>query len=335
MHYAATVFGGYVVSRDYAESSRPGLEKRYKRLVFHAHEFRTFDCLFRTLFVLEIVVEQRCRENHFDIVPGVRVFRGVAHIVYVRTHAKGCIGWQCPRRRGPGKEIKVLFAFDFELRGNGGVFDITVTPGLVQFVRAQSAARCRRIRLYGIAFVKQALVVQLFQQPPHAFDVRSLVCDVGMVGVHPISHHVGQAFPLFGIFHHFLAAGGIVFFNGYGLAYVFLGYAEHFFHAQFHWQPVRVPSCLAFHLEPLHGFVAQEQILYGTGHHMMYARHTVCGGRSFVKDERRMSFACFYTFMEDVVFLPTFLDFLVYRRQIQFLIFSKIFAHFHQLRFNY
>ncbi len=211
-----------------------------------------------------------------------------------RSHAEGGVRRQCPRRGGPCQEAEVLHAPGFhperpfglgiafgqhpELRHAGRVLHVAVAARLVQLVRAQSRARRGRIGLYGIALVKQTFVVELFQQPPQRLDIPVVIRDVGMLHVHPIAHAVGQVFPLAGIFHHVLAASGVVVVYGNLFADVLFRDAQRFLHAQFHGQAVRVPPRLALHLEAAHGLVAAEHVFQRACQHMVYARQAV-GGR--------------------------------------------------------
>ena len=70
-----------------------------------------------------------------------------------------------------------------------------------------------------------------------------------------------QVRPLLGVFHHFLAACGVVF--GYAdlLAYVLFGYPQSFLHSELDGQSVRVPPGFALDVEALHRLVAAEDVL--------------------------------------------------------------------------
>ncbi len=81
-------------------------------------------------------------------------------------------------------------------------------------MRAQACARCWRIRLDCIAFVKESFLIELSQQPPHGFNVAVVVGNIRVGHIHPIAHVVGERFPFAGKFHYLTAAGVVVFVNG-------------------------------------------------------------------------------------------------------------------------
>ena len=77
-----------------------------------------------------------------------------------------------------------------ELGRHRGVLHIAVAAGLVEFVRTEARSGGRRIGLDGVAFVEQALLVELSEQPLEGFDVGVLVGDVGVFHIHPVAHEV-------------------------------------------------------------------------------------------------------------------------------------------------
>ncbi len=223
------------------------------------------------------------------------------HIVDARSHAQCGVGRQCPRRGGPCQHVefveslvgliedglghRVVAVHDSELCRHGLVFHVAVTPRHVEFVRTQSGASGGRVGLNGISLIKQALVVELLEQPPQGLDITILIGDVGVVHVHPVTHAMGEVFPLMCVFHHLATASGVIVIDTDFLAYVLLGDAECFLHSEFHGQPVRVPPGFAQHLLSQHGVVAAHDVLDGACHHMVNARHAVGTGRSLVKNE--------------------------------------------------
>ena len=179
-------------------------------------------------------------------------------------------------------------------------------------MRAQTGTSGWRIRLDGVTLIKQALVVELLQEPPECFDVTVIVSDVWIVQVHPITHLMSKVGPFLGKLHHVLAASSIVFGYRDCLADVFLGDTHGFFYTEFYRKPVCVPTCLTFHLITLHGLVTAECILNGAGHYVVNTRHTVCRRRTFVEYERRTSFTFCHTFGEYIIFVPLCQHFLVH-----------------------
>ena len=211
------------------------------------------------------------------------------------------------------------------MRRAGRVLHIAVAARLIQFVRTQSRAGHRRVRLDGIALVEEAFLVQLLQQVPQRLDILVVVGDIRVLEVNPVTHLLGQVRPLLGVFHHLLAARGVVLIHANLLAYILLGDAQFLLHAEFHGQTVGVPTGLTLHLIALHRFVTAERVLDCTCQHMMDTRHAVGRRRAFEEQERFVAFTHGYTLMKEVFFLPLLQHLTAHSRQIQLLVFSKMF----------
>jgi len=138
---------------------------------------------------------------------------------------------------------------------------------------------------------------------------------------------MGKVLPLFGEFHHVLAAGSVVFGNRNRLAYIFFGDTKCFFHTQFHRKAMCVPAGFTLYLETFHGFVAAKNILNGTSHYMVDTRHTIGRGRSFEKHERRTTFTFCHTLGENLVFVPFLQHFSVHFGKVELRIFGKLLTH--------
>ena len=176
-------------------------------------------------------------------------------------------------------------------------------------MRTQSCTRSRRIRLNGVALVHQSVVVKLLQKPPQCFDVFVVVGYVRMVKIYEIAHFFGQRAPLFSELHDVLTTFAvIVFYRNIMFRFlvvdVFLIDTQFFFNTQLHWQSVCVPSCLAQHLEPLHGFVPVERVFDGASQYVMNAGMTVCRWRTFKEDELFTTFTLIDRLVEYIQFLP-------------------------------
>ena len=78
-------------------------------------------------------------------------------------------------------------------------------------MRAEPRARRRRVGLYGVSFIEESFFVEGLEQVPKGFDVAVVVGDVGVLHVDPVAHLLREVFPLLGVGHHVLAAGGVVF----------------------------------------------------------------------------------------------------------------------------
>ena len=47
-----------------------------------------------------------------------------------------------------------------------------------------------RIRLDGVTFIEQILVVKLLEQPPQGLNILVVIGDIGIFHIHPIAHLV-------------------------------------------------------------------------------------------------------------------------------------------------
>jgi hypothetical protein len=131
-----------------------------------------------------------------------------------------------------------------------------------------------------------------------------VVSDVWIIEVYPITHLVGEVCPLFGVFHHLTAASVVILVNRNFLTDILLSDSESFLNRQFHGETMGVPSGFALHAETLHGFETAENILNGTRHHVVDARHTVSGGGTLEEDEGGAPFASFHTCFKEVAAIP-------------------------------
>ena len=144
---------------------------------------------------------------------------------------------------------------------------------------------------------------------------------------------MGQVGPFLSVFHHLAAACGVVFINGNLLADVLLGDSEGLFHTKLHGKTVGIPSGLAFHMEPFHCLVTAYDILDGTCHDMMYARHTVGRRGTFVENKRGTTLTLLHGTLEKHVLIPDAEHLFVDVRQIEL---SAIFLKFfHMLCFSF
>ncbi len=85
---------------------------------------------------------------------------------------------------------------------------------------------------------------------------------------------------------------------------VFLGDAQRGFHLQLHGKAVGIPAGFAFHQVSLHGFVAAENILDGTGNHMVNAGHAVGRGGPFIEHVEWFALADLQTLFKGFLFVP-------------------------------
>ena len=198
-------------------------------------------------------------------------------------------------------------------------------------MRTQSRTGRRRIRLYRIAFVQKAFFIYLLKQIPESLNIAVVVCDVRMFHIHPVPYLLRKRNPLPCIFHHLLAAGVIVFLDGYPAPYVFLRNAEFLLHAQLDRQAVSIPAGSPFHAETALRLVAADSVLYGTRHHMMYPGHAVCRRRPLEKDETRSILTLFHRLLETLFPVPLLKNFLIYRHRVKPFVLSES----HNILYNF
>ena len=330
-----TVGGGYVVTGDNTEGVSVRFEPRDELMVTHANELRALPAAAQQFpgnhlvpcleafqrNILSLGIEPGAHQvlgQHIDgRLPGIRVEGKHTHIFNLRAHAQRRVGRKRPGRSGPGQEIHregigaeqrlgSAVLDNLELHRSGGVAHILVAARLVELMRAEAGAVCRRIRLNGVALVEQPFVVNFLQEIPQGFNVAVVVGDVRVCHIYPISYALGHVHPLFGIFHHLRAAGGVVFFYRYFGADIRLGDTQLLFHAQFYGQAVGIPTGTAFDLKAGLGLVSANGILDGAGHHMVNARHAVGTGRPFKKDKLRGTLTKLQGLFERLAPFPSF-----------------------------
>ena len=277
MHDTRTIFGGDIVTGDDAISSLSRIDPWEERIVLQAHEVRAFVARYY-LGVLEIRRQTRLREDDM-----FTALKRNLHIVDLRSYAERGIRRERPWGCRPRDDIASVFKMEFGRAGE--VLHVSVTTGLVEFVRGKACSRRRRVRLDGITFVQIAFFVEFLKQIPQGLDILVIVGNIGVFEVHPIAHLLGEVRPLRRVFHYFAAASGIVLIHGDLLSDILFGDTEHLLYAQFHRQTVGIPTGLTAHLKALHGLETAEGILDGTRHHVVNTRHTVRRRRSFEEQE--------------------------------------------------
>ena len=294
MHDARTLIRSHIISGNHAESVPVGAEPGNELFVTQPHKFASLDAA-RKHFMLHLGAEEGIyaglSHNVRGLGAGIRIGRAHLHIVDVGPYAQRRIGRKGPGSSGPGQEEEILIPFHLELHGGRSIAHVLVAAGLVEFMGTEAGAVRGRIRLDGISLVQETLVIDFLQKIPQGFDVTVVVGDVRVVHIYPVSYALRHVHPFPGIFHHLLAAGGVVFLHRHFGADIGLGDAQLLFHTQFHRESVGVPAGAAVHLVAGLGLVPADGILDGTGHHMVDARHAVGRRRAFEKDERRGPFA--------------------------------------------
>ena len=137
---------------------------------------------------------------------------------------------------------------------------------------AQACACCRRIRLDRIALVQEVLIVELLEQPPHAFDVLGLIRHIRVLEIKPEPDTTCHVVPHVGVTHHGFLARRIVVLDADGGADVLLRDTKFLFDTKLDGQTMGVPTGFAVHQLSFLRLVPTEDVLDGTRHHVVYAR---------------------------------------------------------------
>ena len=346
-----TILRSHIVTQNYPERIAHRLDPRNQRLILNTCQIgtnkftghliwdifsitvvpfkRQFCILFR-----KVVIEEIFGHHHRNRLCRIGIVCPNTEIVDLRTDSQSGIRRQGPRCSGPRHKIEItlypfkhFFAFGvanhLELSRTGCIFHIPITARLVQLVVAEPRTGSRRIGLNGVSFVKQTFFIEFAQQIPQCLNIFVIIRDIRIVRIDPIAHFTGQLPPQIGIGHHFMTTGIVVLLDRNFRTDILFGDTEFLLDTQFDGQPVRIPSGLAMNEETTLRFVTTDYILNGTGHHMVNTRTAIGRGRSLIKHEGRMSFACRYTFPERIVGVPLFQNFLCDLGQIQPLVLAK------------
>ena len=238
-----------------------------------------------------------------------------------RPDRQGHVGRHGPGRGRPGQKCDVRLVFEEELHRDRRVLHFLVAQA--DLVRGQHRARARRIPVNLVALVKQALFVELLEQPPDRLDVFVGEGDVGRVQIRPEPDASGQLVPLRLVAQNRLATGGVVFGDAVVLDILTRGKTEFLFYLDLDRQAVGVPARLAIDPIAAHRLVATEGVLDRAPEHMVNTRPTVGRGRAFIKGEGRAIGTRGGAGLENVLLIPPAADIAVQCRQIQRLVFGE------------
>ena len=236
------------------------------------------------------------------------------HIVLGGVDAQRHVGGQCPGGGGPGQDEGVL-ALDLELGNGRALLHILVALGHLVGGKGRAAAGAVRHDLETL--VQQALVPDLLEGPPLAFDKAVVIGDVGVLHVGPEAHVLGEILPHALVLPHALLAlfdeGG----DAIGLDLVLAVDVQQLFHFQLHGQAVGVPAGLAGDHLPLHGVEPGEQVLEGPGLQMADVGLAVGGGGAVVKDVGGVALPLLHALFKNMVLFPELCRFLLPLHEVQ------------------
>ena len=223
-------------------------------------------------------------------------------IVLVRVHAERNVGGQRPGRGRPREDGHLRLINKIKLGNGGGFFHILVA--LRDLVAGQRRAAARAVGDGLVAFVEQALFIDLLQRPPLGLDIVVLIGHIGVLHVRPEGHAVGHLLPLGLVFPDGLFAFLDEGLHAVGLNLLLAVQTQQLFHLQLHGQAVGIPARLAQHVVALHGFIARNEVLDGARFHMPNVRAAVGGGRPVEEGIGRRAPAQLHALFKNAVLLP-------------------------------
>ena len=174
MYDTSTVFGSYIVTRNYAESLVRSFfptsvfrcfnwfHPRNKLFIFHANQICSFILTYyfernqlvarfiifqrhAFCFFIEMSIKQRLCKHYGYLLSIICIVSLYSYIINLRAHTQSCIRRQCPRSSCPCDEIRCaplchlrLWIFHLELTYYSQILHITITSRLIQLMRAQS-----------------------------------------------------------------------------------------------------------------------------------------------------------------------------------------------------
>ena len=240
--------------------------------------------------------ELALRRAHFDIVD-------------VSADDDGEVGRHSPRGGGPEHGVSVVLVTQFDGHGYGGVLPILIDVGIhAQLMVAQRGAILGAIRQHAVAFVGEALVVQLLERPHDGFHVRGVQGLIPVVEVHPTALTVHVFTPFVRVFEHGSTAGVVELGDAHLVDVVDRVNAEFLLRFELRRQTVRVPPEDAVDFVAFHGLVAGDDVLRVSGQQVAVVRQAVGERRAVEEHELVLAvvagWAAFYGFVEGVVSVP-------------------------------
>jgi hypothetical protein len=166
-----------------------------------------------------------------------------------------------------------------------------------------------------VAFVEQALVVDLAQRPPHRLDVRHVERAIGVLQVDPEADPLGERVPVLEVLEDRLAAALVELGDPECLDLALVLDAELLLDGDLDGQAVRVPAALALDLVPAHGLVARIDVLEDAREDMVRAGLAVRRRRALPEDPRLCAGAATDRLAKNVALAPAGEDLLLEGRE--------------------
>ena len=238
----------------------------------------------------------------------------VAHprVVDVRADADRQVRRQCPRGGGPRRQVCVLVG-EPERHRDGRVLDIPIVH--VGFEVRQRRLEGHRHRHHLEAAVHQALVPELFQDPPDRLHVPGVHGLVVVVEVDPAADAAHDGAPLVDVALDDLPALGVVAGDAELLHGLLCRHAELLVDLVLHRQAVTVPAEAAQHVAAAHRPVARHDVLDDRRQQVAVVRQPRRERRAVVEDVRLLVLRGLEGLPEDVVPVPERQDVVLHRHE--------------------
>ena len=182
-------------------------EVRKERFVFHPDQLGTF-----------------ADTEHFDFLGGFecRLKQGLsedvsfagglvprADIINIPGHGQGQVAREGPGSGGPGEECCVRLAEHGKAYRDGGILNVLVIEACLEI--GKRGRNADRIRDDLVAFIDEALLIKLLENPPDALHEAHVHREIGVLHVDPAAHPANRPLPLLGIALNDSTAGCVVF----------------------------------------------------------------------------------------------------------------------------
>src|SRR5512141_846065 len=156
-----------------------------------------------------------------------------------------------------------------------------VTISLRDFMTRQRGAAASAVRKNLVPAIKQILVVQRLERPPHTLYVVVRVRDVRIAVVEPVTDALAQLFPVGAVFPDTFAAKLVELLDADLFDLLLAGDAKLLLYFDLDGKAVSVPACLARNVKSAHRTMAAEQILDRPREDVMNSRASVRRRRPF------------------------------------------------------
>ena len=271
-------------------------------LIFDTFQLLAFEGLKNLhIFIPEHLFNQFFRQDQF-FCTAICQLSFDDHIVHVRVCGNSHITRQGPGCRRPYQQRGPRIIDQRQANKYGWIHSLAVSLGY--FVVGEWCTAAWAVRHNLETLVKQILVPESFQDPPHRFDVVICIGDVGFLQINPESDPVRQPLPFLDIVKRRLTAKFVERPDTILLDLALAVEAQALLNFYLNWQSVSIPTPTTDDMLALHRVIARENIFKCPGKHMVNAWNTICCRWSFVEYIFRVPAPLFLALFEDVANLP-------------------------------